>query len=73
MIKTSFEIKNKKYSLNIERGQDALKALDNFLKSNKLEGTYFKKVKVDCLGQEDSVSCRIVKLVLSVLRNVESE
>lgn len=67
MIKISFQVKGRKYKLDIQRGEDALKALDNFLKSNKLEGTYFEKVKVDCLDKNDSVSCRVVKLVLSVL------
>lgn len=67
MIKIFFTAKNKKYQLDLQRGDDVLVALDNFLKSNRLDDTYFQKVKIDCLDQKESVSCRIVKLVLSVL------
>lgn len=67
MIKLSFRAKKKEYELDLQKGEDVLMALDKFLKKNKLDDTYFEKVKVDCPGQEDSVSCRIVKLVLSVL------
>lgn len=67
MIKLSFTAKNKKYSLDIERGQDVLMALDKFLKSNKLEITYLKNVKVDCFEMKDSVSCRVLKTIASGL------
>ena len=42
-------------------------ALDKFLKSNKLEITYFKNVKIDCFEMRDSVSCRVFKTIASVL------
>lgn len=67
MIKLSFIAKNKKYKLNIEKGEDVLLAIDKLLKSNKLELAYLKDVKVRCSGAKDSVSCRIVKLIASVL------
>lgn len=54
MINLSFSVKNKKYSLNVEKGQDILLALDNFIKNNKLEFTCFKDVKIRCLGPKAS-------------------
>lgn len=67
MFTVSFVVKNKKYSLNIDKGQDILLALDNFLKNNKLKCTCLKNVKIHCLGAKDSVSCRIAKIVSRAL------
>lgn len=54
MRNLSFTAKNRKYSLSIEKGQDILLALDNFIKNNKLEFTCFKDVKIRCLGPKAS-------------------
>ncbi len=70
MIKLSFTAKNKKYALDIERGDDVLLALDKLLKSNKLKVTYLKNVKVRCFDLKDSVSCRTTKLIASVLSSL---
>lgn len=70
MIKLSFTAKNKKYSLNIERGDDLLLALDKLLKSNKLKVTYLKNVKVRCFDLKDSVFCRTTKIIASVLSSL---
>lgn len=67
IFKVSFTAKNKKYNIDLEKGQDLLVAIDKLLKSNKLELAYLKDVKVRCFGAKDSVSCRIVKLIASVL------
>lgn len=67
MFNISFVVKNKKYKLNIEKGEDVLLALDNFVKNNKLEFTHFENVKMRCLGPKDSVSCRIGRIITFVL------
>lgn len=67
MFTLSFVVKNKKYRLTIDRGQDILFALDNFLKSNKLDFTCLKNVKTYCLDSRDSISCRIGKIIVFVL------
>lgn len=67
MLNLSFTAKNRKYSLSIEKGQDILLALDNFIKNNKLEFTCFENVKIHCFGPKDSVSCRIGKIIAFVL------
>lgn len=66
MFTVFFTAKNKKYKLDIEKG-DILLALDNFLKNNRLECTCLKNVKIRCLGAKDSVSCRIAKIVSQAL------
>ena len=67
MIKLSFTAKNKKYSLEVGRGDDLLLALDKLLKSNRLNVTYLKNVKVRCFDLKDSVFCRTNKIIASVL------
>lgn len=67
MFNLSFIAKNKKYRLVVDRGQDVLLAIDIFLKNNKLDFTCLKNVKMRCLGPQDSVSCRIGKIIASVL------
>ena len=67
MIKLFFTAKNKKYSIDLERGQDLLLALDTFIKSNRLRFTHLKNIKVRCFDFKDSVSCRIAKIISVVL------
>ena len=67
MIRLFFTAKNRKYSLSIEKGQDILLALDNFIKNNKLELTRLKNIKISSPGSSDSVSGRIGKIIAFVL------
>lgn len=67
MIKLSFTVKNHKYSLDIEKGQDILLTLDNFLKSNTLKLTNLKGIQIRCFGQ-DSVSLRVAKIIVGAIK-----
>lgn len=64
-----FAVKNTKYKLEVQKGDDILVALDNFIKNNKLKFTRFKNVKIRCFGPKDSVSCRIGKIIAFVLNS----
>ncbi len=65
MIEVSFFGKGKKdkFSLRLEKKEDFLSALDKFLKTNKMSLSDLDKFKVNCQEFENSVSCRVVKII----------
>ena len=60
------------HTFSLEKGDDFLYTLDNFLKKHKLVVSRFKKVSVRC-EDEGSMLCRIAKTIASgITFNIKS-
>ena len=73
MIKISLKSKNGLiHSFKIDRGDDFLSTLDNFLKKNRMVISGFVSIEVDCGDFEDSISCRIAKISAKTIKLAKS-
>ena len=57
------------HSFELDRGDDFLSTLDNFLKKNKMGNISTNmSINVDCGDLEDSISCRIAKISAEAIK-----
>jgi len=67
MATVSFKAKNKRYSLEIKKGEDFLISLDKFLKKNKIDRSEIKSFKVDFLKEESLITKRIISIIIRAI------
>lgn len=67
MARVTFKAKNKKYRLNLEKGEDLLILLDKFLKKNKIDKSEIDDLKVSNFYKNSFLSYRIVLIIIKAL------
>lgn len=68
MIFLFFRVKNKKYQIKAERGEDLLLSLDIFLKKHKISLIDIQDVQLDFSQEKSVTSRRVAKAILQAIK-----
>jgi predicted DNA-binding protein with PD1-like motif len=68
MLTLSFKVKNKKYCLTFQKGEDLLVSLDNFCKKHKIGLKNIHRVLLDTSQEKSVISIRIAQAILKALK-----
>lgn len=68
MIILSFKKDKQKYSIEVEKGEELLFALDKFLKKNKIKYASIKDWQLEFFQEKSIISKRIAQSILHALK-----
>lgn len=68
MIVLSFKKDKQKYTIEVERGEELLIALDKFLKKNRIEYASIKNWQLGFFQEKSIISKRIAQSILHALK-----
>ena len=68
MIYLSFQVDNKKYQVEAERGEDLLNSLDNFLKKRRINIVQLNHLKLDLSREKSVTSQRIAQVIVQAIK-----
>jgi hypothetical protein len=71
MLTLSFKVKNKKYTITSQKGEDLVILLDKFLKKNKIRISQIESFSLDISQEKSITSIRIAQAILKALNIVK--
>ena len=71
MLILSFKVKNKKYAITSQKGEDLVILLDKFLKKNKIRISQIESFSLDISQEKSITSIRIAQAILKALNIVK--
>jgi|YelNatPaOPRAMG01_1025707.scaffolds.fasta_scaffold13665_6 hypothetical protein len=71
MLTLSFKVKNKKYAITSQKGEDLVILLDKFLKKNKIRISQIESFSLDISQEKSITSIRIAQAILKALNIVK--
>ena len=63
-----FKVSDKKYSLPLQKGDDVIATIDNFLKINRIKINDLKSLKLAEEGGDGLISQRIAQTIIKVFK-----